>query len=458
MKKFYSFFVFSLLALSVQAQHTIQIGGCDFSMELNTAEGTAKIVDYTHKVDDHEVPMYIDRRKFKRMLHDMIEIPSTVYIEGVPYVITEIGRMAFADYTNVEQIKIPSTVHTIGDYAFFRTSVKTMELPATISHIGDRAFGCCKNLKRLVHADNAFLGTDVYTESKKIRIEKIKGEFAAKPAPTVKTPEISPKKPVAKNVTSDIDINLPVTSSKADQTFAIIIANENYLNDVAVDYALRDGRSFNEYCEKVLGLPKDNIRFQENATLNNMRHLVNWISNVAKVYRGKAQILVYYAGHGIADDNSNASLLPVDGVAKDLATGYSLQELYTTLGSLSAKNVCVFLDACFSGKQRNDEMLVAARGVRRAKEENPMGSMVVFSAAQGDETAHSYPAQGHGLFSYFLMKKLKETKGNVTLGELADYISENVEQKSVVVLNTLQRPSTTCSPKMKSTWQAIKLK
>ena len=56
-------------------------------------------------------------------------------------------------------------------------------------------------------------------------------------------------------------------------------------------------------------------------------------------------------------------------------------------------------------------MLASARGVAiKAKQNHPQGNMVVLSAAQGDETAHPYTEKGHGLFTYYLLKKLKETQ------------------------------------------------
>ena len=103
-------------------------------------------------------------------------------------------------------------------------------------------------------------------------------------------------------------------------------------------------------------------------------------------------------------------------------------------------------------------MLVAARGVRRAKEETPIGNMVVFSASQEDESAHAYPEKAHGMFTYFLCKKLQESKGNVTLGELSDYVRQNVLKRSTVMLNTTQTPTTSSSPKLLTQWREITLK
>ena len=68
-------------------------------------------------------------------------------------------------------------------------------------------------------------------------------------------------------------------------------------------------------------------------------------------------------------------------------------------------------------------MLATARGVAiKPKASTPGGNVIVFSAATGDETAYPYDEKGHGLFTYFLLKKLQENKGNVTLGELSAYL------------------------------------
>ena len=51
----------------------------------------------------------------------------------------------------------------------------------------------------------------------------------------------------------------------------------------------------------------------------------------------------------------------------------------------------------------------------KAKQSIPTGNLVVLSAAKGVETAYSYKEKGHGLFTYFLLKKLQETQGDLTL-------------------------------------------
>ena len=242
---------------------------------------------------------------------------------------------------------------------------------------------------------------------------------------------------------ADVDVDIPVAKEVADKTFAVVIANEEYTREARVPFALRDGEVFAEYCRKTLGIPEKNIRVVKNATLNDMKFQLNWLAQVLGTYNGTARAIVYYAGHGVPDEaDKGAYLLPVDGYGSDVSTGYALKDFYAALNGAPAESVTVFLDACFSGAKRESGMMASARGVAiKVKEEAPQGKMVVFTAAQGDETAYQYAEKGHGMFTYFLLKKLQETKGEVTLGELGDYLTGEVKRESLLNNNKAQTPT-----------------
>lgn len=253
----------------------------------------------------------------------------------------------------------------------------------------------------------------------------------------------------------DVDFDIPIADNVSNHTFAVIISNEKYQMEKFVQYAENDGKAFTEYCKKTLGLPEKNVHFVTNATLNNIKHEIKWLQDVITVYNGDAKIIFYYAGHGIPDEqNKSAYLLPIDGYGSDVTTGYALEDLYKALGRLPSKSVTVFLDACFSGAKRDGEMLASARGVAiKVKQATPVGNIVVFSAAQGDETAYPYKEEEHGLFTYYLLKKLQETKGDVTLGELGDYIKTQVERQSIVINGKLQSPSIVSTATIANSWK-----
>ena len=264
-------------------------------------------------------------------------------------------------------------------------------------------------------------------------------------------------------VPSDVDINIPSGNINNVKCFVLIIANENYeeteISNVA--YAHNDGKIFMEYCKNVLGVSNQNIKFIKDATLNNMRMGLNWLNDRACAFDGQANIIVYYSGHGIPDEHTNqAYLLPSDGIANDYRSAFSIADMYKQLGDMPTKLTTVFLDACFSGTSKEGNMLLKdSKGVIvKSKQASPKGNMVVLSAAQGNETAFSYKKKKHSMFTYFLLKKLQETKGEVSLGDLGTYINKQVRQKSVVENGKIQTPTISVSDKMSLIWKNLKIK
>jgi len=140
-------------------------------------------------------------------------------------------------------------------------------------------------------------------------------------------------------------------------------------------------------------------------------------------------------------------LIPYDGDPNYASqTGYSLDELYSELNRLSSKSVTVFLDACFSGVNRNNEMLLAnARPVFLEVDNSYTDKVTVFSAAGSKQISSSWPEKKHGLFSYFLMKGIQgdadlNNNKELTLGELGKYLEDNVSS-TAGLLDREQMPS-----------------
>lgn len=259
---------------------------------------------------------------------------------------------------------------------------------------------------------------------------------------------------------SDVDVDIPQTNIVNEKTFVVIFANENYQKEEKVPFAIHDGEVFKQYCIRTLGIPEKNIRIETDATLNNMKHEISWLKNTLLAFKGEAKGVVYYSGHGIPDESSrNAYLLPVDGYATDPESGYSIDKLYSDLGNVNAQSVTYLIDACFSGANRNGKMLAESKGAAvKSKAGLLRGNAVAFSAAQGDETAYVYQDKSHGMFTYFLLKKLQESKGDVNYGELADYINDKVTKMSLVENSKRQTPVATASASLQESWRKCKLK
>lgn len=242
---------------------------------------------------------------------------------------------------------------------------------------------------------------------------------------------------------SDVDTRIPVTSFQDDNTYVVIIANENYKHEDKVVYAHNDGETFKVYCEKTLGIPDSKIKAVFDATLNETNYALDWLEKVLQVNNGNARAIIYYSGHGIPDEKTHEGyLLPVDAYSRYTQSAMSMKSLYSRLALMPTDNIIVFIDACFSGIKRDGKALNQARGVAiKAKKEVVGRNTVVISAAQGDETAYPYEQKEHGLFTYCLLSKIQECGGYINLGELYDNLQQRVRTLSVEVNEKEQNPS-----------------
>lgn len=258
---------------------------------------------------------------------------------------------------------------------------------------------------------------------------------------------------------SDVNMDIPVTGKNNADCFALIVANENYNSLIAtVPFALSDGEVFRDYCLKTLGIPERQIRLVKNVTLNGLTDGVDWLCGTMKSWNGKAKAIVFYAGHGVPDAETNSAyLIPTDANPTKTSQLYSLEKLYGTLNEIECQSLTFFLDACFSGTRRNGQMLVeGTRGVVIKPKTNQLkGNTVVFSAADGYQTAHPFKAQQHGLFTYYLLKSLKESKGEISYGKLFNQVKENVAKEASLDAKE-QTPTVNVSTKLMNDWQNIK--
>ena len=260
---------------------------------------------------------------------------------------------------------------------------------------------------------------------------------------------------------SDVDENIPVTGRKSKDLFALIISNQNYQKASDVNGALNDGSAMREYCIKTLGALENQVTLINNATGNQVRDALATLARRVKGNGPQSEVIFFYAGHGLPNDAGTESyMMPVDANPLEMITMIPMKEIYGTLGKMEAESVSVLLDACFSGMGRDGgAMKKGERGVEiAAKAAEPEGNMFVLTAASGAETAMPYEEKNHGLFTYFLLKKLQESKGNATLKELSDYVISTVQRESDVLNSKPQHPVVSVSGKLSQTWTKKKLK
>ena len=224
-----------------------------------------------------------------------------------------------------------------------------------------------------------------------------------------------------------------------------------------VDYARSDAKIFREYALKTLGVKASNMEFVLDAKSIDMSRKIEKIRKLleTEVKNGKKpELIFYYAGHGQPAENTNIPyLMPVDISANELTNfAIALDKLYKDFAATGANKITMFLDACFTGAGR-DAGLMASRGIKVTPKKGSLdGNLIVFSASSQNQSALPYHDEGHGMFTYYLLKKLQESKGDVTMGDFADYLRDNVSIQSIKINDKEQVPVVNVSKGVKDKW------
>ena len=243
---------------------------------------------------------------------------------------------------------------------------------------------------------------------------------------------------------NDVDTDIPQTSKRSNDTFAFIIANENYVNFSGSDYSINDGKVFAEYCKKTLGLPECNVRYFEDATYGSLVSAIKKVEDIANVYEGEATIIFYFSGLGTIDEHTkDRYILPSDATFGSLdKTGYQIQKLVEQFNALKTKGTFVLLDAPFAGVDKKGNVLVKNRGIRISpKQIRQTESTFICFSNSNNENSYASSKYGHGLFTYSLLKNLKESKGNCSWKKLLDNVSEWVKKESLLQFDHVQTPN-----------------
>ncbi len=268
------------------------------------------------------------------------------------------------------------------------------------------------------------------------------------------------------SLSSDVDKNIPVNTSVNEHRYALIIGNEDYTryqtslgSESNVAFAAADAGIFAAYCEKTLGVKKENLYLLQNAIGSRMKQEIDKLAKVIQYENGNAEVIVYYAGHGFPDETTKESyIMPVDIAGSNVTEGIKLSDLYRKLTQYPVKRVTVFLDACFSGGGR-DAGLLAARAVKIQPKANAIsGNLVVLSASSGDQSSLPYKDKQHGMFTYFLLKKLQDSKADVLYKDLYDYVKYNVEINSIKINSKDQNPQMNVSQTIEPGWVSWKVR
>lgn len=233
---------------------------------------------------------------------------------------------------------------------------------------------------------------------------------------------------------SDVDTQLPKTGMWNPDAIAVVIGNAVYTRTKPVNYAVADAQAMKKYLMEVLGFQEGNIFYRENAFKSDFEEIFGIAGNErGRLYNavkpGISDVFVFYAGHGAPGlDDKRGYFVPInsDPLTVNL-TGYPIDLLYQNLSKISARNVTVVLDACFSGADLLEgisPVIVQSKGVRDIR------NGVLLASSTSDQVSAWYPEKYHGLFTYFFLKGIHSkaadlnNDGKITFQEMHQYVSD----------------------------------
>ena len=212
------------------------------------------------------------------------------------------------------------------------------------------------------------------------------------------------------------------------RTWLLAIGVEDYKEAPDVPYADNSLELVSAALAKRFGIPEANrvVLQGEEATGTFIR---GKIRNTLRRLGPEDTLYFYYSGHGMPGRNGEQLYLaPRDIVVSAFEDeDFAFANLLGEIQQARVGKVLAFLDTCFSGKAKADELVFpgVAPIMESAEQELP-DKMTVFYAASGAQFANSYDDKGHRLFSYFLAQGLADGLG--TVEDLGRYVSANVAE------------------------------
>ncbi|MEI6765670.1 MAG: caspase family protein [Bacteroidota bacterium] len=269
------------------------------------------------------------------------------------------------------------------------------------------------------------------------------------------------------------EINYQPAQPVTPNLYVIAISVSDYKDDrFNLKYAAKDGRDlaglFTDETENNGKVFIDTL-FNKNATRDNIIALRQKLMKTTVDDR----VILYVSGHGLLDDSLDFYFATYDmNFSKPAQSGILYDDLEGLLDGIPAREKLLLMDACHSGEvdkedvfEIKDTNLVLAdgakgdlktygyKGIKIEKQNNGLGlqnsfelmqelfanlsrgsGAVVISAAAGTGYALESAEWNNGVFTYCILDGIKnksadrDGNGSVTVGELKDYVSAQVEK------------------------------
>lgn len=207
--------------------------------------------------------------------------------------------------------------------------------------------------------------------------------------------------------------------------YALVIGNNAYQYVQRLKTAEADAKEIDNILRTQYG-------FQTKLLLNATRgQILSAINSYRRELSAEANLLIYYAGHGINDkDIDKAYWLPVDARLDDNSNWISADDITSNIKGVPAKHVLIVSDSCYSGTLTRglEASLPAPSERQRYLQKMWAGKSRTLMASGGNEPVADGGGGNHSIFANALLRGLAQMeRDEFTAGELfREFIEESV--------------------------------
>jgi len=229
----------------------------------------------------------------------------------------------------------------------------------------------------------------------------------------------------------------------------LVIGISNYMDgNLRLSLPAKDAADFAAKIKQQEGLTYGKVEVQTlsntDATKNNILDAFDLLSK--KSFGKDDVVMIFFAGHGVNDNNNVYYMLPFDAnIEKLRSTCVNFEELRQTISGIKAK-VLVFLDACHSGNVMSNSLYI--NGLVNILSGSGTGA-VTFTSSTGKEVSYEKTEWNNGAFTKALLEGLSGKaqvpgRNKITYKSLDLYISERVAD----LTDNKQHPTTVPAPNL----------
>ena len=199
---------------------------------------------------------------------------------------------------------------------------------------------------------------------------------------------------------------------------ALIITNQNYLNWQRLETPIQDGKALGNLLESKYGFQVEYL------TDSSRRETLKAIYELGKELEFLDHLLVYYAGHGVIDrDTETAYWVPADAPRNFQPDWISTDEIMNALKTVVARHLLLIADSCYSGKllrgaektDRNpDKVAIERMFAKKAR--------VAITSGGVEPVLDRGSESGHSVFADALIKALSTRDGVIPASALFEEI------------------------------------